>query len=335
MPADRPTIVFPRRPVEPLRSLSRRISVALGVVLLIALLTYFGRDGYRDATGTPITLLDAIYYSTVTVTTTGYGDIYPASPAARAVTAFIVTPARVVFLIVLVGTTLAVLTERFREAAAEANWRRRVRNHIIVAGYGTKGRGAVQSLIASGTAMNRIVAVDGNEHALADARDAGIATIRGDATRTAVLTEAMVEQAASVIVTCGSDDTATLVTLTARERNPNVTIVAAAKEAENAHLLRQSGASTVIVSSEAAGRLLGLATSEPQAVAVLEDLIGAGVGLHLAERPAQPDEVGGPPRSGPGELPLAVVRGAERIAFDDARFGTLCPGDIVVVLLSE
>lgn len=314
--------------------MSTRVGIALGIVLLIALLTYFGRDGYRDATGTPITLLDAIYYSTVTVTTTGYGDIYPASAAARAITAFVVTPARVVFLIVLVGTTLAVLTERFREAMTESNWRRRVRNHTIVAGYGTKGRGAVQSLVDSGTPIDRIVAIDVAEHALQDARDAGVATIRGDATRTAVLGEAMVEHAAAVVVTCGSDDTSTLVTLTARERNPRVTIVAAAKEAENAHLLRQSGASTVIISSEAAGRLLGLATSEPRAVEVLEDLIGAGVGLHLAERPVSPDEIDGAPRPGPGELPVAVVRDQERIAFDDARYRALRPGDVVIVMRS-
>jgi voltage-gated potassium channel len=297
-------------------------------------LTYIGRDGYRDAAGTPITLLDAIYYSTVTVTTTGYGDIYPASPAARAITAFVVTPARVVFLIVLVGTTLAVLTERFRQTMSESNWRRRVRNHTIVAGYGTKGRGAVQSLLASGTPIGLIVAVDVNEHALQDARDVGVATIRGDATRTAVLGEAMVEHAAAVVVTCGSDDTSTLVTLTARERNPRVTIVSAAKEAENAHLLRQSGASTVIISSEAAGRLLGLATSEPRAVEVLEDLIGAGVGLHLAERPVFPDEIDAAPRQRPGELPVAVVRDQERIAFDDARYGALRTGDVVIVMRS-
>jgi voltage-gated potassium channel len=334
MPADRPSIIFPRRRVAPLRSISTRVGIALGVVLLIALLTYFGRDGYRDATGGPISLLDAIYYSTVTVTTTGYGDIYPASPSARAITAFIVTPARVVFLIVLVGTTLAVLTERFREAITESNWRRRVRNHTIVAGYGTKGRGAVQSLVASGTPISDIVAIDIADQALQEARDAGVATIRGDATRTAVLGEAMVQHAASVVVTCGSDDTATLVTLTARERNPTVMIVAAAKEAENAHLLRQSGATTVIVSSEAAGRLLGLATSEPRAVEVLEDLIGAGVGLHLAERPVVAEEVGGPPRPRPDELPVAIVRDGERIAFDDARFRSLRPGDVVIVMLS-
>ena len=48
--------------------------------------------------------------------------------------------------------------------------------------------------------------------------------------------------AAAVIVTCNRDDTATLITLTARELNPDATIVAAVKDSENAHLLRESGA---------------------------------------------------------------------------------------------
>ena len=90
----------------------------------------------------------------------------------------------------------------------------------------------------------------------------------------------------------------------------------------------------MIISSEAAGRLLGLATSEPRAVEVLEDLIGAGVGLHLAERPVSPDEIDGAPRPGPGELPVAVVRDQERIAFDDARYRALRPGDVVIVMRS-
>ena len=65
------------------------------------------------------------------------------------------------------------------------------------------------------------------------------------------------------------DDTSTLVTLTARELSATATIVASVREAENAHLLHQSGADSVIVSSEAAGRLLGLATDQPNAVGVI------------------------------------------------------------------
>jgi voltage-gated potassium channel len=78
-----------------------------------------------------------------------------------------------------------------------------------------------------------------------------------------------------VVVTCNRDDTATLVTLTARELNSSVLISVAVREAENAHLLAQSGATTVVLSSEAAGRLVGLSTQAPAAIGVLEDLLAA------------------------------------------------------------
>ena len=210
-----------------------------------------GRDGYSDADGSPLSLLDAIYYSTVTVTTTGYGDIAPISPGARAITAFVVTPLRVVFLVVLVGTTLELLTERFRHSRAEERWRRKMRDHTIVAGYGTMGRQAVETLLANDTTStdhgHRL-----QEAATTSAREAGLTAIMADATRTAAWQQARIETARAVIVTCNRDDTATLATLTARELNRTVPISAAVREAENAHLLSQSGATTVVLSSEAA-----------------------------------------------------------------------------------
>jgi voltage-gated potassium channel len=107
----------------------------------------------------------------------------------------------------------------------------------------------------------------------------------------------------------------------------------AVREAENAHLLAQSGATTVVLSSEAAGRLVGLSTQAPGAVGVLEDLLVAGSGLELNERPVDADEVGGRPDRGRGVgLPIAVVRGTEVIAFDDPAFERVKAGDIVVSL---
>jgi voltage-gated potassium channel len=330
----RPTVLFPNRPVAPQRSLARRVCIALAVVVIVALITLLDRKGYRDANGDGISVLDAIYYSTVTVTTTGYGDIVPSSRLARAMTAFIVTPLRVVFLIVLVGTTIAVLTERFKQGYAESRWRKKVKDHTIVAGYGMRGRGAVDSLLASGVPLSQIVVIEHDGRAVEDARASGLTVVLGDATRTAVLNEAMVGHARAVIVTCGGDDTATLVTLTTRELSPAATIVAAAHETENAHLLRQSGASTVIVSSESSGRLLGLATSQPRAVGVLEDLIVAGEGLQLIERLARPDEIGRAPVARPGELPITIVRDGHAISFADAGYGEVRAGDVVVSLQS-
>ncbi|MGD9703586.1 MAG: NAD-binding protein [Acidimicrobiia bacterium] len=138
-----------------------------------------------------------------------------------------------------------------------------------------------------------------------------------------------------MVVTCQRDDTATLVTLTARELNAGATIVAAVRESENAHLLSQSGATTVIVSAEAAGRLLGLATSRPRSVEVLEDLLVAGRGLELTERDVTTAELGGPPRLQDGCLPIALVRDGTRFGFDDQAFLQTLPGDVVVSISSE
>ena len=331
-----PQLTIPRRQSDPLVALARRMAVALGLLLLVTLLTWFGRAGYRDADGGPVTLLDALYYASVTVTTTGYGDVTPVSPTARAVTTFVVTPAPVLFLIVLVGTTIEVLTERYREALAESRWRRSVSNHVIIVGFGAKGRGAVETLLANGTSQPReIVVIDTDERALAEARAAGFTTVLGDGTRTAVLRQARVHDARAVIVTPFRDDTATLATLTARELNPTATVVAAVREAENAHLLHQSGADSVVVSSEAAGRLLGLATDQPNTIGVLEDLLQAGTGLKLVEGAVPAGDVGGPPTMLERMLPIAVVRDGRRIAFDHDDFLETQPGDVVIYARSE
>lgn len=336
MPSSAVRILFPSRSATPLRSLALRIAVALGLLLLVAAITYVGRSGYRDADGNAVSVLDAIYYASVSVTTTGYGDITPISPAARAWTSLVVTPARILFLIVLVGTTIEVLTERFREAVAISRWRKRVTSHVVVVGYGTKGRGAIQSLIGGGMLLpHDLVVIDVSESAVEEARQAGFVVVLGDATRTVVLHQAQVEEARAVIVTCNRDDTATLVTLTARELNPTAVIAAAVRESENAHLLSRSGASTVIVSAEATGRLLGLATHQPAAVSVLEDLLVAGKGLELSQRPIAADEIGGPPTMRGGCLPIAVLRDGARLAFDHPQFLVTQASDVVVGINSE
>ncbi len=331
-----PRLLFPERATNPLRALLRRVGLAIGVLLLVAGLTWLGRDGYRDVDDSTITVLDAIYYASVTVTTTGYGDITPVSPGARAVTAFVVTPARILFLIILVGTTIELLTERFRDAVAQSRWRKRMDGHVIIVGFGTKGRGAFDTLMANGTAtVDEIVAIDSSADAIAEARAAGVVAIYGDATRTNVLRQAKAHTASAVIVTCHRDDTATLVTLTARELNPTAMIAAAVRETENAHLLRQSGATTVIVSSEASGRMLGMATSSVASVELLEDLLVAGRGLELVERAPQPAEVGGPPRADGDTLPLALIRGGVPVPFNDPRFGHVEADDTIVCIVAR
>lgn len=143
-----------------------------------------------------------------------------------------------------------------------------MRNHTVVIGYGTKGKTAVAAMVSDELVPGEIVVVDTDSGVLERAAAAGLVTVHGDATKSDVLRLAGTQHASSIIVATSRDDTAVLVTLTAREIAPKAKIVASIREAENQHLLRQSGADTVVVSSETAGRLLGIATSTPNGPAL-------------------------------------------------------------------
>jgi len=329
------TVEFPGDEVSPLRKIARRLVWALGMIVFVALLTYLERDGFTDPEDGTVGLLDSFYYSTVSVTTTGYGDIRPVTDSARLVTTLLVTPARVLFLIVLVGTTLEILAEHTRTAYRVARWRKRLQDHTIICGYGTKGRTAIATLLAHGTSAEQIVVIDPIGDARAQASAAGFATVSGDASTQAVLEEAGVAAAKSIVVAVNRDDAAVLVTLTARELAPRATIVASVREEENVHLLHQSGADSVVTSSGAAGRLLGMATHSPGIAHVLEDLLVVGQGLDIVQHEVG-DAEAGPAAAIPGIGPvLAVVRGKQVLNYDDPGAQDVAAGDRVVALRSH
>ena len=129
------------------------------------------------------------------------------------------------------------------------------------------------------------------------------------------------------------DDTAVLATLTARELNPRASIVAAVREEENVHLLQQSGASSVITTASAAGRLLGHAVDEPRVTEVLEDLMSVGEGLDIAEHVVGEAEAGPTRALKPDGLAVGVIA-RRTVRFDTLGPPTAC-GDRVVTFTAS
>lgn len=310
-------VKLPQKVVQrPIRQVAKRLSMALLLLVLTALIVWVDRGGYTDNSDGSVDMLDAFYYATVTLSTTGYGDITPTSDIARLVNILVITPLRVLFLIILVGTTLEVLTERTREEWRLNRWRAALRDHTVVVGFGTKGRSAIETVCASGLKKEQVVVVDPSSRVVDAATAEGYAGVIGDATRSDVLMRAELHRARQIIIATQRDDTAVLVTLTARQLNRGAKIVAAVREEENAPLLRQSGADAVITSASAAGRLLGLSVLSPAAGMVMEDLIHQGSGLDIVERPVTKAEVGMSARD-TTDLVVSVVRGHRVLGYDD------------------
>jgi voltage-gated potassium channel len=302
------------------------IAAAVGVTMLV-------RDGYvdgADPTG-EVSFTDAIYYATVSLSTTGYGDITPVTTQARMVNAFVITPLRVAFLVLLIGTTIEVLATEGREIFRAARWRKHMDDHVVVIGYGTKGRSAVDTLINNGTDKESIIIVDPSNAALGDAHADGLAVVTGDATRREVLRRAGVQRARQVIITTNRDDSTVLCALNVRQLNPDTYVIAAVREQNNVPLVRQSGADSVITSSDAVGRLLGLSSLSPTLGSVMEDLLTYGEGLEVAERDLLVPEVGKAPQALPDQV-IAVVRDGQVHRYFDPVVTQLARGDRLIVV---
>lgn len=209
-----------------------------------------------------------------------------------------------------------------------------MRNHTIVVGYGTKGRSAVTALLADGVSPTQIVVIDNDKDVLEHASAQGLVTVHGSATRSDILKLAGVTRARAVVVAPNQDDAAVLITLSVREIAPSATIVASVRESDNSHLLRQSGADSVVVSSETAGRLMGLATLTPSVTEMMEDLLSPDEGFSIAERLVTEQEVGGNPRV-LEDVVLGVVRSGELYRIDATEAETIEPGDRILYVRSN
>ena len=324
-PPAQPYLAAKGTPRSPTVSILLRFAAATMLVLINWMLVVVESSGYTDTADGHVSVTDALYYTTVTLTTTGYGDITPVTDSARLVNSLLVTPMRLIFVVLLVGTTIKALTRQSRNEFRLARWRKQMKDHVVVLGYGTKGRNAARALVQQGTPPNSIVVIDRIPEAIADVAHDGFTGVRGMATDENALRQALMDRARVAIVALGRDDTAILATLTIRRMAPGIEVIATAREAQNAGLLEQSGARSVIVSSETAGRLLGLATNSRETVAVVEGLLSFGQGLDLRQRVADPEEIGRAVHTLPIPV-LAVLRGGRILRYNDPDAHTLRAG---------
>ncbi len=316
MPGDRFRFVSVKK--DPLLAIFQRVLLAILLLLVVTLITYIGRDGYTDSQGdSPLTFIDSLYYATVTITTTGYGDIVPSTQVSRLITTVVVTPLRVLFLVLLVGTTLQVLTNQSKIRFRRKRLEKQLSDHIVICGFGVKGKAALEYMRNHNDDCAAI-AIDPSKEALDSANAEDVAGIQGEASDLEILKAARVDLARTVIIAPSTDEQAVLTLLRVRELNKKATVVASCREETNVELLRNSGADEVIVSSSSAGRILGMAAEAPDAARVVNDLLTFGDGLDINEWQVEADGETLVRDDKPAETPIAVVRGTDVLRPGDA-----------------
>ena len=181
--------VLPPATLKRKSSLPIWVSIAWRVLAVLALLAlavgvhWIERDGLKDTADGHVSFLDILYFTSISVTTTGYGDIVPVSNSARMFDAFVVTPIRVFVVLLFIGTAYNFVLKRTWDKWRMAVIQNTLSGHIIVAGYGTTGSETVDELIARGRKPGSIVVVDTREDNLSRAKACGCIVLQGDATR--------------------------------------------------------------------------------------------------------------------------------------------------------
>ncbi len=309
------------------------MAFAVGLVVLAVLVHWAEREGLRDNADGHVSFIDVFYFTMISITTTGYGDIVPVSEKARLFDAVVVTPIRLFVVLIFVGTAYSFVFRRTWDKWLMAYIQRNLHGHIVLCGYGSSGTQAVEDLIARGTKPSDIVVIDRDPAAVERARLIGCSVMIGDATRDQILEDAKISHARVVIVSAGLDDTSILMTLTARRLAPDVPISVAVRNRDNEIPARQAGATTVINPAGFAGLLLANSAHGPKVVDYLTDLVSSQGRVKLAEREIKPEEYGKPMSSLAGGLGVRIYRNGRPYGFWEVETKSLAAGDILVEIL--
>ena len=310
-----------------------RAGLVIGLLVLALGVHWLERDGLKDSYDGKVGFLDVIYFTMISITTTGYGDIVPISDSARMFDAFVVTPIRIFFVLIFIGTAYTFVFRRSWDKWRMERIQRNLTGHVVVAGFGTSGAEAVDELIARGTRAQDIVVVDATEEALERAESLGCAILNGDATRDKTLQAVRIEAAKALIVSAGRDDTSILITLTARHLSPGLTISVAVRNEDNELLARQAGATTVINPVSFAGLLLAGSTDGAHISDYIADLASSTGRVQLSERVITEEECGKPLSALARGLGVRLYRDGRPHGFWEPEARSLLPGDCIVEIL--
>ena len=310
-----------------------RVALVLGLLVFAIAVHWLERDGLRDNLDGEVSFLDVIYFTMISITTTGYGDVVPVADHTRMFDALVVTPIRIFFVLIFIGTAYTFVFRRTWERWQMARLQRTLSDHIVVAGFGTSGSEAVDELIARGAAADEIVVIDCEAETLERAEALGCAILQADATRDKTLQAVHVDRARALIVSAGSDDTSILITLTARHLAPELPISVAVRNEDNELLARQAGATTVINPVSFAGLLLAGSTHGAHIADYIADLASSSGRVQLHEREVTPQECGKPLSAIARGLGVRVYRGGRPHGFWEPEATSLAAGDTIVEIL--
>lgn len=217
--------------------LLRLIILVLGVLVI-------GAIGYMIIEGWSLT--DALYMTTITLSTVGFGEVKALSPSGRLFTIFLIFVGVGVIIYgfgFIAEYILSInMVEEFRKRRS-LTMIRKLEEHIIICGYGRVGKSAATSLRES---SKQVVIIDSDPAVVQQAIEDGFLALEGDASNDDVLLEAEIQKAWGIIITTGEDSLNLFIVLSAKSINSKLFTVARANQSSSEIKFQRAGADRVV-----------------------------------------------------------------------------------------
>jgi voltage-gated potassium channel len=256
---------------------TRRLAMGLAMLCIVVA---GGGVGYYLIGGGQWAFGDCVYMTVITVTTVGYGELLPDMEHVAYARAF--TVALLVFgtgsIVYFASTVTAFIIEGdLRNVLFTSRLKKRMKrmkDHVVVCGAGSTGRHVIEELLATGVP---VVAIDVREGELREIAErfpkAEFSYLVGDATDDDVMAQTGMDKARGVVAALSSDKDNLYLTVSARQTNPGVRIVARCAELSHVEKIRRSGADAVVSPNFIGGMRLVSELLRPAVVRFLDDML--------------------------------------------------------------
>jgi len=242
--------------------------IVLHIVIFLGILGYMWIEEFN--------FLEALYMTTITVTTAGFAEVRPLTVGGRLFTTFLLIFSWGAMAFVLTRLTQYIISgevNKFFKTRKIMGAIERIRDHVVICGYGRNGQQAAHTLKVHGQPFVVIESDEGlTERAFGENPD--LLFIHGDGTDDETLKRAQVEKAKALITTLPEDADNVFIVLSARSLNPGIQIISRASGNNSIPKLKKAGADSVIMPDKIGGTHMATLVSKPDVIEFLDYLSG-------------------------------------------------------------
>ena len=256
-------------------------------LLIFLVIEIIGSTGFWIISGYTASLLDCVYMTFITVATIGFGETVDLSHS----------PGGRVFLMAIATTGIANVTYATSKLTAfiletdinEALRRRRMQDridalnkHYIVCGVGRVGANVAQELIATNRSFVGVEAAPAAIELFNEKHPKAI-VLHGDCSDDDILLRAGIKRAAGLFAVTGDDGKNMLITLSAKQLNPDARVVARIHDVRNSEKLKRVGADAIVSPDFTGGLRIASSMLRPAVVSFLDEMLRTDDKLRVEE----------------------------------------------------